>query len=391
MIEWLYHQTLVITVLVALLLLFRRFIRNLAGTAGHYLLWLLIPVTLIINQLPLPTGVSFTSSMAVYAKKLYKPGHQLLEPQTEPLLLIWLFGFVIFALVILVNHLLFISSLKKSKPQERKQSCAGNLAHPDTKPLPRISVSDRIISPFLIGILRFQVIVPTSFFRLTEAQQSLVLEHEWVHYKRHDILWNVVAALILCVFWFNPVLWWGYRRFRFDQELACDVTVLKDKDVSSRKAYLTAMLELAMAKPTHPVAATLFSDKNTIKERIMNISQLKDLQKNKMMALIFGICVIAAVTIIGVNTGGDIMETELSPVHRVAPEYPKIAVEEKLEGTVTLEVKVAVDGTVSEVKVIESTPEEIFDLAAVTAVKQWRYDNPTGKDQTGQLQLQFAL
>ena len=57
---------------------------------------------------------------------------------------------------------------------------------------------------------------------------------------------------------------------RFDQELACDVTVLKDKDVSSRKAYLTAMLELAMAKPTHSVAATLFSDKNTIKERIMN-------------------------------------------------------------------------------------------------------------------------
>ena len=58
-------------------------------------------------------------------------------------------------------------------------------------------------------------------------------------------------------------------------------------------------------------------------------------------------------------------------VHRVEPVYPAQALLSRLEGTVTLTAMVMEDGTVSDVKIVEGSPD--LAPAAVDAVKHWRY------------------
>ena len=52
--------------------------------------------------------------------------------------------------------------------------------------------------------------------------------------------------------------------------------------------------------------------------------------------------------------------------------YPPQALQFGIEGKVVLEIKVASDGHVLGARVIDSTPEGIFDSAAVNMVKKWR-------------------
>jgi len=70
-----------------------------------------------------------------------------------------------------------------------------------------------------------------------------------------------------------------------------------------------------------------------------------------------------------VRVGGAVTAPAL--VTRVAPEYPNIAVNAKIQGVVILEAVVGRDGGVEEVKILRSIP--LLDAAAIAAVRQWRY------------------
>jgi periplasmic protein TonB len=76
-----------------------------------------------------------------------------------------------------------------------------------------------------------------------------------------------------------------------------------------------------------------------------------------------------------VNMSAGVMAALL--VHRVQPEYPKLAQVMHLSGTVELQARIATDGTVQQLDVVSGNP--ILAQAAVEAVQQWRYQ-PTRLD-----------
>ena len=71
-----------------------------------------------------------------------------------------------------------------------------------------------------------------------------------------------------------------------------------------------------------------------------------------------------------VRVGGAISAPKL--VYRVEPEYPSIAVDAQIEGTVILEATVDPAGNVSDARVLRS--RGILDAPAMRAVEQWRYE-----------------
>lgn len=82
-------------------------------------------------------------------------------------------------------------------------------------------------SPALVGLLRPRIVLPADFEqRFAPAQRALILAHEQVHRSRQDNLWNLLACLLTALHWWNPLAGWAARRFRADQELACDAAVL---------------------------------------------------------------------------------------------------------------------------------------------------------------------
>lgn len=73
----------------------------------------------------------------------------------------------------------------------------------------------------------------------------------------------------------------------------------------------------------------------------------------------------------GGGLGG--FDTDVIPVVRVAPTYPRNAKTAKIEGYVTMAVTINPDGTVSDASVMESDPPRLFDEAALNAMRRWKF------------------
>jgi periplasmic protein TonB len=70
-----------------------------------------------------------------------------------------------------------------------------------------------------------------------------------------------------------------------------------------------------------------------------------------------------------VKMSGGVMEALL--IHRVEPEYPRIAIQMHVTGTVELRAIIGTDGTIQNLQVVSGNA--LLVNAAVAAVKQWRY------------------
>jgi protein TonB len=68
------------------------------------------------------------------------------------------------------------------------------------------------------------------------------------------------------------------------------------------------------------------------------------------------------------------LDTPPKPIHRVQAKYPFEAKTQRIEGRVVVNFLVTKEGTVKEASVFQSSPEGVFDQAALEAVKQWKFD-----------------
>jgi len=62
------------------------------------------------------------------------------------------------------------------------------------------------------------------------------------------------------------------------------------------------------------------------------------------------------------------------PVRRVAADYPTRARAKNIEGRVVFSVLIQADGSVTDVRVLESEPPGVFDAVALEAMRQWQYE-----------------
>jgi TonB family protein len=74
----------------------------------------------------------------------------------------------------------------------------------------------------------------------------------------------------------------------------------------------------------------------------------------------------------GVNPAS--LAASLKRVRYTAPEFPSKALSQRLSGSVTVEYTVDASGEPRDVRVVEATPPGVFDKAAISAVKRWKYD-----------------
>jgi protein TonB len=70
------------------------------------------------------------------------------------------------------------------------------------------------------------------------------------------------------------------------------------------------------------------------------------------------------------GAGGD---TDVTPLVRIAPQYPLQAAERRIQGWVVVEFTISAAGTVMDPQVIASDPPSVFDGAALQAVRKWKY------------------
>jgi bla regulator protein blaR1 len=135
--------------------------------------------------------------------------------------------------------------------------------------------SSAVVAPMLMGAWRPRIVVPLDFeARYGHEERQLMLAHEQAHLVRHDVAVNTFAACLLCLFWFNPLMYWALGRFRLDQEIACDALVLARSRTSPRR-YAGALLKTQLATDSAwrmPIGCHWLSS-HPLKERVAMLKQ----------------------------------------------------------------------------------------------------------------------
>lgn len=135
----------------------------------------------------------------------------------------------------------------------------------------RIWQCDEIQTPFILGILRPRIYLPSD---LDEAQAEYVIAHERTHLKRRDHWWKPLGFFILAIHWFNPLCWVSYILLCRDIELACDEHVIRSGDEQYKKSYAEALLACSIGSKAITVCPLAFGE-TSVKERVRNIMSYK--------------------------------------------------------------------------------------------------------------------
>ena len=75
---------------------------------------------------------------------------------------------------------------------------------------------------------RVSIVLPRSLLESLSLQElKWVLGHELAHVQRKDYQVRWLEWLACIAFWWNPLVWWGRRHLRLNEEICCDALVLE--------------------------------------------------------------------------------------------------------------------------------------------------------------------
>jgi beta-lactamase regulating signal transducer with metallopeptidase domain/peroxiredoxin len=140
----------------------------------------------------------------------------------------------------------------------------------DVDPVP-IAVSKDVSIPITLGVFQPCVLLPESANDWTAQRLRMVLKHEMAHVKRHDVFWQLLAAIAKSIFWFHPLAWYAERRMQLERERACDDLVIKqDEDACDYAATLLGMSAELSGKNCKLIGALSMAHK-PIEQRLITI------------------------------------------------------------------------------------------------------------------------
>lgn len=242
----------------ALMLLLRRPLRQCCGAGAAYAAWAIVPASMGAALLPhgasslqlalaLPAAPAALQAAGASAVAAARPWQAWLGAA-------WLAGACTLAAWLAWQQWRYL------RPLRRRTAPAGARVL-------RSGAADS--GPVLLGVWRPRLVLPADFRRrYGKDERRLVLAHERIHAIRGDLWANAGCALLQCLAWCNPLIHLAAARFRLDQELACDETVLRRHGQAA--TYARALLKTQLAAQGIPLACQ-WQAAHPLKERIVNL------------------------------------------------------------------------------------------------------------------------
>ena len=132
----------------------------------------------------------------------------------------------------------------------------------------RVRLHPQCMSPFIAGLFRPVVYLPSGSVHWSEDTLRMVLLHELGHVSRRDLWTNLAAQCACLLYWFNPLVWWLRSRLMAQCEFACDAKVIALGADPDR--YATALCDIAEAG-TLPQAALAMAGRAPLRARVERV------------------------------------------------------------------------------------------------------------------------
>jgi beta-lactamase regulating signal transducer with metallopeptidase domain len=140
--------------------------------------------------------------------------------------LLWLAGVALFSLRLLVDGLRARRLVRRNAWRAR---AAWRHAAADLGEALGIDRAVRVLEtaatevPSVVGLLRPVILLPVSTLSgLTPRQVEMILAHELAHVRRHDLVVNLLQAIVETLWFYHPAVWWISNRVRIERENCCD-------------------------------------------------------------------------------------------------------------------------------------------------------------------------
>ena len=385
---------LVLALAVLTILALRRPVRRRFGPLAGYALWLVAPICLAAGLVPIHAPPVVTAPVVA----LVGAGAKSLEPVTQqavslsPLLTaVWAVGVLVVASFFALRQVQFVRALGRLTPLESD---------------PAILRGEHLGGgPMLLGAVRPRIVVPADFeARFMGLSRRLVLDHERVHQARGDAAVNGLVVALRCLAWFNPLVHLGARRFRVDQEIACDAAVTAARP-DTRRLYAELLLGAAMTPFSAPFGCHWpATGVHPLKERLLMLNVVSTTTGRRRI----GLAVVGAIALAGASA---VWAATPAPRQYVtAPDwatkptaqdmarfYPPEAQKTKLEGMAVIDCRVTIQGALTACKVISEGPEQAgFGQAAIQLSEYFQMKPATlnGKPTAGgevRIPLKFSV
>ena len=202
---------LVASIAILVVLGLRPFVRTWLGASHAYRLWATVPVAMMAGFMPPLESWGPTIPLAQASDGA--GGWLAAGSHLDAVLAVWGAGALVTTALTAWRYARFMASARSGK--------AG---------------------PAIVGVLTPRLITPADFgSRYTAEERRLVRAHERAHMDRLDARCNALVLALQCLNWFNPLIHLAARAMRFDQELACDATVIH-RMPTDRRRYAEALL-----------------------------------------------------------------------------------------------------------------------------------------------------
>jgi len=288
--SWFYYlftTSISVTPLILLLLWLAPRLNKRYSARFRTLLWLIIALRLLM-PVSLPEKSQLSIPLPIEAGDLVQLPAINLAPNldstdyagsdTDPLtvlLIVYLLGVAVLLtreLLAYVNFRHDVLRWAKRPPPEmedRLQELKTELGISGTVSL---QISRNALSPMVSGLLRPVLLLPAQDY--PDDELRLIMTHELIHLKHHDIAAKLLLALTTAMHWFNPAVHIMAKAVRQDMELACDDQVVKHSGLDEKKRYCILLLELAQrpGQTGYSVLSTpIGGSKETLETRIKGI------------------------------------------------------------------------------------------------------------------------
>jgi len=153
-----------------------------------------------------------------------------------------------------------------------------------------VVVTDKVKTPALFGFLRPRILLPQGLIETLGLDElQCVFLHELAHLKRRDIYLAWLVCLLQVLHWFNPLIWFAFRRMRADQEMAADALALSAAGTDESRLYGRTIVNLLerFSRPQYlPSLAGILENPSHIERRIQMIAKFKGTTCRPLLAMV---------------------------------------------------------------------------------------------------------
>ena len=260
----------------------------------------------------LPSG-NIASTLPGDSPPSYDIGTAVPSPATEHIStfeILWLVGVLLLALYFFISYFRSMRKFRMSIPDNTPYIQNWLAAHQISRPL-AVRSSDLISSPLTYGILRPVILLPKKLDRNDPVALKYVLTHEYVHIRRFDAITKILFAAVLCIHWFNPLVWVMYVLANRDMELSCDAWVIRMLGEKNRSSYALMLIKMEERRSGMSALCSHLG-KNAISERIEAIMKFK---KTSILACAFALVLVVGATTAFATSSGAWQEFDLDDLN----------------------------------------------------------------------------